>query len=575
MQIQNNTKVTLEGKGVITLSPNDHVATGGEGSVYRKAGVVVKLFTDPNKMVRDGMPEKVNLLAKLNHKFIVAPKAVVLGNKGEPLGYYMDWVEGEPLSRVFTNDFRKRENFTDRNASQLVEGMRQVVLFAHDHNAIMVDANELNWLFLGGNKNPEPRVIDVDSWAIGKWTAKVIMPSIRDHHTKGFTRESDYFSAAVVWFNVYTGIHPYKGGLDGYKPAELERRMKDNKSVFTPNVRLNNAVRDFNCIPAKLREWFEATFQYGERSLPPSPFDTTTVLPKAARIARMVTTVTGMLLYERLYHAVKDQAIRIFPCGVVLLQSGKLYDLASKREIWTVKSPACEVVQVDGHWLIADHDSNWSFSCINSTSLTSQALTLNLNGQKLVRYENRLFLVTDQGLTELLLKFLSKPIITVGQTWGAMINSTHWFDGVGIQKGLGATFLIAPFADNSCAQVRVRELDGFTPVAAKAGNRFITVMCVDKLGDYQKFELTLSKDYKTYTIWQGGAENPELNIAIMPKGVAATIVEDTKLNIFVPSSGTLKTVNDKDISTTMILGNWNDTVVYIQDGNVWSVRMKP
>ncbi|MDE3059548.1 MAG: hypothetical protein KGJ06_00885 [Pseudomonadota bacterium] len=578
MQLSRSTQFTLEGKGVITLTPNDHVATGGEGSIYRKAGTVVKLYTDPKKMRKDGMSEKVRLLSQLDHPFIVTPKGIVLGSRDEPLGFYMNWVEGEPLSRIFTNDFRQREGFTDGNASQLVDGMRQVVLFAHDHDAIMVDANELNWLCIlhGRRKSPEPRVIDVDSWAIGRWPAKVIMPSIRDYHTQGFTHASDWFSAAVVWFQIYTGIHPYKGGLDGYKPAELERRMKDSASVFTPGVRLNHAVRDFKCIPAKLRMWFEATFQHGERTIPPSPFDTTTIAPKAAVVSRMVSMVTGLLVYDRLYLASsKDPAVRIFPCGVVLLQSGRLYDLAAKRVIGTVKSPASEVVQADGYWLVADHDgSDFVFSCINSTSLQKQELMLMLKGHRLVRYENRLFLVTDQGLTELLLKHLGKPILTIGQTWGAMLNSTKWLDGVGVQQGLGATYLIAPFADKACAHVRVKELDGFTPVAAKAGNRFIAVMCVDASGEYRKFELSMSKDYSTYKLWQGGAESPELNLAILPKGVAAIIVEDTKLHLFVPSSSTLKKVEDKDITTAMILGNWGDTVVYLQGGNVWSVHMK-
>ncbi len=578
MQLRSSTQFTLERKGVITLSPNDHVATGGEGSIYRKAGTVVKLYTDTKKMDRDGMPEKVRILAKFDHPFIVAPRGVVLGKKGEPVGYYMDWVEGEPLSRVFTNDFRQRESFTDNNASQLVDGMRQVVQFAHDHSATMVDANELNWLaILGGKKKaPEPRVLDVDSWAMGKWPATVIMPSIRDHHTKGFTHASDWFSAGVVWFQVYTGIHPYKGMLAGYKPAELEKRMRENASVFTPGVRLNHAVRDFACIPTKLRMWFEATFQQGERSVPPSPFDVTTATPKAAVVMRMVSMAAGSLVYDRIYLASsKDPAVRIFSCGVVLLQSGKLYDLATKREIGAAKSPACEVVQVDGHFLVADHDgSDFVFSCINTTNLQKQELTLMLKGHKVVRYENRLFLITDQGLTELLLKFLGKPLLASGQTWGAMLNSTKWFEGVGVQQGLDATFLIAPFADGSCAHVRTKELDGLTPVAAKAGNRFISVMCVNKAGEYRKFEFTMSKDYSTYTLWQGGAESPELNLAILPKGVVATIVEDTKLIIFVPSNGQLRTVEDKDIATTMILGNWNDTVVYIQNGNVWSVRMK-
>ncbi len=579
MQLSRSTQFTLEGLGVLSISPNDHVATGGEGSIYRKAGTVIKLYTDAGKMERDGMSGKIGRLARLNHPFIVGPKGLVLGNKGQAVGYYMNWAEGQPLSRVFTNDFRQREGITDKHAAQLVEHMRDVTRFAHDHATFMVDPNELNWLAVLGGKTPEPRALDVDSWVIeGNIPATVPkMPSIRDWHSPLVSRESDWFAWAAVTFQVFTGIHPYKGGLDGYKPSEMERRMKDKASVFTSGIRLNQAVRPFDCIPAKLRMWYEAAFQQGERSIPPSPFDTTTVLPKAAKVKRVATTVTGTLVYDQLYRAPtsQDHAVRIFSCGLVLLGSGKLYDLDSKRIVGAVSSSTCEVVRVEGYWLIADKkNGTWVFSCINANSLNSTDLTVTLQGHQAVTQGNRMFMVTDQGLMELKLMFFAKPTLSTGQTWGAMLNSTHWFEGVGIQQGLGATFVFVPFSDSACAQVRVKELDRLTPVSAKAGNRFVTVMCVDRNGEYQKFELSFSADYKTYTLWQGEAESPELNLAILPKGVMATIVQDTKLHLFVPSNGSLKTVEDTGISTKMALGNWGDKVVYILDGNVWSVRMK-
>lgn len=570
-----NRRVELKGRGEITLSPNDHLATGGEGSVYKKGDTIIKVYTDPNKMRSDGMAEKVKLLSVINHPYIVAPREVVLDDKGNEIGFYMPYGSGEPLSRVFTTEFRTLQGMNDKDSSTLVDRMREVVSVAHQHNAVMVDANELNWLAAFEKNGPIPRVIDVDSWAIGRWPAKVIMPSIRDWNAAVFDEKSDWFAWGVVSFQVYTGIHPYKGTLDGYKPSELEKRMRNRASVFTPGVRLNRAVRDFSCIPPVLRNWYEATFQKGERVKPPSPFDTTAVTTKTATVARTVITATGKLNFEKLFEKTNDPVIRVFSCGVVLLDSGSLIDLNTKREIGKSKIRDCEVVKVERGWLIASKDGDsFSFLYIDGTSLKAETLTLTLSGRQLIRYEDRLFIVTESGLTELSVKFFARPILSAGTTWGVMVNSTRWFNGVGVQDALGATFLIAPFSDKACAQVRVRELDGLKVVAAKSGNRFVTVIAIDKKGDYRKFELTFDEGYTTYKMWQNGTQSPELNISILPRRVCATIIDDGELVIFVPSDGKVTKVADKTITTDMALTNLGDTVVYVADGVLWKVSMR-
>lgn len=571
-----NLRVILEKRGALVLSSNDHLATGGEGSVYKKAGTVIKIFTDLEKMKRDRMADKIRLLSALQHEYIVAPSALVLDEQGKEIGYYMPFAEGEPLSRLFTSDYRQRVGITDKDTSILTERMREAVLFAHDNRAVMVDANELNWIAdLGGNNGPKPLVLDVDSWAIDRWPAKVIMLSIRDHHTNTFNSLTDWFSWGIVTFQLYTGIHPYKGILDGYKVVELERRMKDNASVFTPGVRLNRAVRDFSCIPGRLRDWYQATFQKGSRSIPPSPFDTGAAVTKVAAIARTVITVSGKLAYEKIFGKTNDPAIRVYPCGVVLLTSGLLVDSFTKREIGHSVSRDCEVVKVIGGWIKGmKRPTGFEYVYIDETNYSETMLLLPVKIHRMVRYENRLFAVTDQGLAELNLTLLGRPILSVGKTWGVMVNSTRWYDGVGIQDAMGATYLIAPFGDDACAQVRVRELDGHTPVAAKAGYCFISVMTLNRKGEYIKFEFTFGIDYKTYKVWNGDAVSPDLNVAILPKGVCATILEDGELIIFVPSNGKVMKVQDKAVTTEMALNNWGNTVVYILDGNVWKVSLK-
>ncbi len=577
-QINSTTKVHLVGRGDITLRPSDHVATGGEGSVYKAGQTVIKLYTDPTKMVREGMADKLSLLAQIQHPYIVSPSGLVMKNN-KPIGYYMPLVEGEGFSKLFTTSFRQREGITDDDTHLLVKRMQEVVHEAHTHKALMVDANELNWLaYMKGKDGFEPRIIDVDSWAVGKWPATVIMPSIQDPHTKGFTELTDWYAWGIVSFQLYTGVHPYKGVLKGYKPAEMVKRMQDNASVFEKDVRLNRAVRDFSCIPAPLLDWYVATFQHGERMIPPSPFDTGTGKMQLGRVARIMTTAQGNLHYEKLFEQTGDPVVQAFSCGVVRLKSGALVDVKSGRTIAQSTSKNCEVISVDKHWLIGEWEyGQFTFTFVNGVSFNAENVPFQLHGQGLFRYADRLFVIADSGLVELSCKLIGqKLLVGAGQKWPALTNSTQWFNGVAVQDTMGSMFMLTPFGDKAFRQVRVRELDGLKVIDAKAGPRFVSLIAVDSQGDYQKLEFAFNADYSSYTLWQGTAETAELNMAVLPKGensVVATVVEDGELVIHVPANGGINKVSDKDITTDLQLGNIADKVVFVRDGALWRVRM--
>jgi hypothetical protein len=442
-------KVELEGRGPLTLRQSDYKATGGEGSVYQVGGTSIKIYTDPQKMQRDGMVEKVKLLKPLGSPFVMAPQGVVKDLQGRPIGLFMPFAEGEPMPRIFTNAFRGREKFGDQEAVQLSARMHDTFKFAHGHRAIMVDPNEMNWIVdLTGTTGPEPRAIDVDSWAVGRFGAKVVMPSIRDVHSKEFTELTDWFSWGVVTFQIFTGIHPYRGTLDGYKPGEMVRRMQDNASVFHKGVGLNLAVRDFSKIPGPLLGWYQATFEKGERAIPPSPLEKGALAATSAtRALRMVTTSSGGLVFEKLFEKVGDPVARVYPCGVVLLASGSLLDLATKRRIGTLSSRSGEVVKIQDSWLLADVVQNkLVYTFVDERTLSAENLPSALNGHRFVRFENRLFLATDSELVELTVIRAARPILALGQRTSILSpKATKWFDGVGIEEALGATFLILPF----------------------------------------------------------------------------------------------------------------------------------
>jgi hypothetical protein len=575
--LRGNLKVLLEGRGLVSLRSGDHVATGGEGAIYRVGkDTVVKLYTDPSKMKQFGIPEKIRKLALLKHKYVVAPSGLVFSEKKSPLGLHMPYIEGHPLPRVFTNDFYKQEGFTSKHAAILVDRMRETVMFAHQKGAILVDANELNWFMLFGKKDPEPRVVDVDSWAIERWPATAVMPSIRDWNSKSFNQESDWFSWGIVTFQVFTGLHPYKGTLDKFKKNDFIERMKANASVFTQGVRLNQAVRDFSLIPSHLLDWYEAVFQKGERTIPPSPFDLSNKTPQAAKILRIkVTKKSGLLIYDKLFERVSDPVRRVFHCGVALLESGILIELRTKKEIGKVDSSESVVVKVDGGWLVAERNNSLAiFSFIREGHVAKEKLSFESTSTKLLTYDNRIFIVNEQGLTEIRVhNFGNKVVASVGQTWTALVNSATWFDTLGVEDAMGAMFVILPKGEKDVAHIKVKEIDGLKVVMAKSGNRYAAFVGINKKGEYQRVELVFNSDYSSYSSTTAIVDQPDLNIAILPKGVYALINEDGEINIAVPTTGAITKIEDELLFTDMLLTNWEDKVLYLQNKAVWSLRM--
>lgn len=566
-------KVTLDGRGALTLRDSNYVTSGGEGSIYRAGATIVKIYADKNKMVRDGMDQKIKLLALLKHDSIVAPEGMVFDNGTHPIGFYMPFANGEPMPRVFISDFRARTGFSDKDAIALADRMREVVQFAHGHKALLVDANELNWLVDVADGKPVPKVIDVDSWSVGRWPATVIMPSIRDWHAKDFNDLTDWFAWGVVTFQIFTGIHPYKGKIDGYKPGDLIQRMKDNASVFDGRARLPHSVRDFSCIPGPLLDWFRATFQDGARSAPPSPRDTAKPAV-AARVVRATTTASGALVYEKIFGGAGEGiVVRTWGSGYALLDTGELIDLSTRKVCAGLESVDGEVVKTSEGVLLADFDRIMpALDLLEGHKV--HRIPFGIAARRFFRSGERLFAITDQDLLELNLRMLGKPTVTAGQRVSIRPYATRWFDGVGIQDALGASFLILP-TETGLVQPRVKDLDGISVVSAKAGGRFASFVGLARGGNYRKIELTFDKTFSSYSSWEGGADGPDLNLAILPSGVTASIINDGELTLFVPANGNINRIADRDITTDMRLGTWGSQLVYIKEGAVWRVTMRP
>lgn len=572
--IKKPTKLELEGVGALTVRQGDYVTQGGEGAIYRKGDRILKLALDPKKFASSGMPEKVKLLrSKLSHPSIIVPSGIIRNGSGEIVGMHLPFVDGEPYPRMFTNEWRGKYRFGDAEVTKIAATMHDVVTHTHQAGALMVDGNELNWLADVKNINqPVPYIIDVDSWQIDRFKASVVMPSIRDWQSP-LSPSSDWFAWGVVTFLLYTGTHPYKGKLDGYKPGEMERRMKENASVFRPNVKLNRNIRDFSVIPGPLLDWYQATFEQGERTTPPSPLQTGKAQTAIGRVMRAVVTTSGGLVYEELLRLPGEKILSVWPCSIARTDTGKLVEVTSKRMITSVSGTRVAVVANNNGYLLAEQQkTDWQFRYVTRAGVEHK-LSLGVPVEQIIRNGERMFVVSETELVELSLQMFSKPVLTTGRRWQILGKSTQWFSGIGVSDVLGAMHLVVPYGDDGVVMVRASELDGLRIVNAEGYGRIAVVATVDQSGQYRVFEFAGSEAWKTHTIHVRDVDGPELNLAILPKGVMADIREDGELNVSVPTQSAVKVVQDKDLVTTMRLGNIGDRVVYRKDDALWSLRM--
>ena len=112
--------------------------------------------------------------------------------------------------------------------------------------------------------------IDTDSYKTKSYNATAIMESIRDRHSSSFNTNTDWFSWAIITFQMFIGIHPFKGKHPKF--SNLDERMMNNVSVLNSSVSIPKLCASFDVIPQAYREWYKAVFEDGKRVPPPSGF---------------------------------------------------------------------------------------------------------------------------------------------------------------------------------------------------------------------------------------------------------------------------------------------------------------
>jgi len=479
-------KYILDGRD-ITLSDKDYVAQGGQGTVYMKNNIIFKVYHDPKQLIPEMKINELQVLSDLPN-VIIPTKSLYNGN--DRVGFIMKYVpDTEFLCKLFSGNFKTKNNITNQMVVDLIVAQKDTVQGAHDRGIVFGDYNEMNQILDSGFKIPYH--IDMDSVQTPSFKCNAIMESVRDRQLPfgEFNEASDWFSWAVVTFQMYTGIHPYKGSHPKFKRTEWSKRMDANISVFDPDVNVPKFV-DFNVIPQNHLEWYKQVFVKGDRSIPPAPTGVSNIKVIKKIYVDDNSSVTADILFkynEKILDVVYRDGI------YYVLTSGGLY--FDDRKKINFNSPID-----NGHILFTPHrDIVIATRVGNELRMFDETKTevAKITNGRYEIFNNCIYVIAENGLIQYSFEKIGKIKCLPRVLSNVSYNSAHIYEGVVLQDIFGKFSALIPYKQNMCKRVNIPELSGCRILDVKRLGRWMFVV-YEKAGVFSCLSLYFDEEFKTY-----------------------------------------------------------------------------
>lgn len=567
----------------IDLTQRHYIGQGGQGVLYGRKGIAYKVYHDPKDMLPEG---KITELKAITDPRVIRPQDILVDRAGMPVGYTTRFIDDAyVLTQLFPRVFRERHGLDAGAMQGLVRKMREGIENVHRASTLIVDLNEMNFLVDKGFN--DVFFIDTDNYQTPHYPATAIMDSIRDWAVTGnrWTTDSDWYSFAILSFQLFCGIHPFKGKYKGAKaefktklPSDdpndaftvTRRRMMAGVSVLHPDVSVPPVAYPASVIPKGYRHWYEALFTQGKRCPPPTDFGAT-VLQMPAVSAVSATA-----------------ALDIAEIGSF---SGTI------TGVWS-NGPHTVVVTTEGVWLNGQntaqkplilHGVGFSPRASRAvlaggdgvpvlTDLTQRShVPFALSVREVATYDGRIYVRTDDRVHEVVLTDAGSQVIAstkeVAQT---LPHASRLFPGVMVQKLLGSTFLSLLTKPGAALQVQVKALDAYRILDARF-DRGVFMAVGEQRGRYDRIIMRFDES--------GQSEPPRvirdiapgaLNFVTLDSGVCVSMTEDEKLEVFSnrPGSTGLRVVEDPVLSGDMRLMKQGGTLLVAKGSKLYKMRMR-
>ena len=525
------TRYFVPGKGQIRLGKSEFKAQGGEGAVYVKGSNAYKIYLDPSRCIPQAKIDELSVLVQPN---IIRPLELLIDGRNRPAGYSMRSIgKAHSLCQLFPRAFRQRNNLTPELTLRLVRQLQTGVSHIHSRGILIVDLNEMN--FLVAADFSELYFIDVDSYQTPSFPATVLMESVRDRHTKTFSTDSDWFSFAIVSFQMFVGIHPFKGTYSAFQhlpdnATKLDARMRANVSVLHQGVSVPAACLPFSVIPPNYLDWYRAVFEQGKR-VPP---------PQAVQALVIVAGPTvGQSIASRKFEVREvrefDSEI-IWHDGVITATEQSVYFNGQKylRPPFDAK---LTITPRQRHLIAAYHDGT-QLRFRNLT--TDRLIETQVEGEEVMLGHGQLYIKQHEHIFAIdFVELPTSTLLGLRSVANVMMNSTRMFEGVAIQNLLGANYASIP-SGGGCHQVRLAELDGAQIVNAKL-YRNVLIVLVTNAGRYDKYVFRFVKDFESYDVRVlPDVTTPDAEFTVLDTGVVLHFIDDDKLEIFSSTKDSIK-----------------------------------
>ncbi|MHA2043411.1 MAG: hypothetical protein ACW99G_01380 [Candidatus Thorarchaeota archaeon] len=561
-------KYTVKGFGDIDLGSKNFVAKGGEGSVYVKGSTAYKIYEDASNMIPEA---KIKELSVLDMPQIIKPESLILDKKNKPIGYTMRYVKDTtPLARLFTKTFKQKNNILPEDAIELTKKLQDIMTFTHSKDTLIVDVNEMN--FLANKDLSDFYAIDVNTYQTKHYPATAIMQSVRDLHSVEFTEESDWFSWAIITFQLLTGIHPYKGNHPDFASMpiadRLEARMLKNISVFNQDTKVPKVVMPFDVIPASLKSWYKAVFEDGHRSVPPVDYKT------MVQLITKVREITGGDAFDiNLLEAYVGNILEVFCTGNVrVVQTDHtVYYKGYEIPLQTAKIGFTPKMS----YPIAAYLDDKNLKLYNLETL--QDVPINIHADGIIESDGRLYIKNKADIVELVFTEVGKNVIPSVQIIGQVVETSKIFDGMIFQNMLGR-FVASIFPESKKHyQIAIPELDGYRLIDAKYQNNVLVAVGMTANGEYDRFTIRFSSDRTKYDLRK--TENiayTGINFAVADHGVCVLMNEEEKIEAFsnIRNVSEMKVIDDPAVGADMKLFKDGSSILFAQDNKLFSIKMK-
>jgi len=544
----------------VTITKANFISSGGEGSVYAKDNVAYKIYTDPAKMMPQG---KIHELSVITDDNIIRPKDIVYNNK-TPVGYSMRFVKNTyALCQLFTKAFREREGLDHDGVQNLVKDLHKLVKHVHSKDILIVDLNEMN--FLVNKDMTEIYAIDTDSYQTKHYPATAIMESIRDRHSKRFSKDTDWFSYAIITFQLFIGIHPYKGKHPSIKT--MDARMLGNVSIFNKDVSIPKVCYSIDVIPQVYKDWFRAVFDDGKRLPPPESFSNAVHVIEA-----VIKKITGSNNFDIREEREFDGNILslIFRGGKRAVLTNKSFYLGYKG----FKTSGAKIVFTQSDIPILAKITDERLKLFN-TELQKE-IPNQIGGSDLMTYNGSLYVKNEESLLEVDFTEIKNNIFPSGKVVANVLeNASRLYDGVLVQNILGDYFF-SMFPEHGVhRQVAIKELAKYKVLDAKFDSNVLMVV-VAQSGVYDRFVFRFSPSWDSYDVRQVENITPAgLNFVVLDSGICISITEDENVELFSSKkdSHNIKEIDDPVITSNMKLFKSAGLVYLTQHNKLYSIKM--